>query len=255
MNPHLPPLIELQTLDLRIQEITDQHARTPALLEAAEAPFRDAQLQLKQITAALEASTKERRDRERDLDAHEGQVDKLRARLSELKTNKEYQAHLFEIEMANKKKAEIEEQILGLMERVEQQQEAAKQAKARAAEAERAFAEEKQRIETQAAALQEEVTRLEHKRKALSAATDPTLLARYNKLKGTRKDALAPVRNGICFGCRLQLPPQLVAEVKRSDALLSCSYCHRILYWEGETVTVSAAPTSDSETEEAEETV
>lgn len=255
MNPHLPPLIELQTLDLRIQEITDQHARTPALLEAAEAPLRDAQQQVKLTASALEASTKERRDRERDLDIHEGQVDKLRARLTELKTNKEYQAHLFEIEMANKKKSEIEEHILTLMERVEQQQEAANQAKARAADAERIFAEEKQRIDAQAAALHEELTKLQQKRKQLSATADSTLLARYNKLKGTRKDALAPVRNGICIGCRLQLPPQLVAEVKRSDALLTCSYCHRILYWEGETVTVPAATSSDSETEEAEERV
>ena len=254
MNPQLPPLIELQTLDLRIQEITEQHRKTPILLDAAETPLREAQLQMKQSATALETSSKERRDRERDLEAHESQVDKLRARLTELKTNKEYQAHLFEIEMANKKKGEIEEHILILMERVEQQQQAAKDAKARAAELEQVYQGEKQRLESQAAVLRSELTGLEKKRAELAKAVDPTLLTRYNKLKVSRKDALAPVRNGICHGCRLQLPPQLVAEVKRSDALLSCSYCHRILYWEGEAVTESVAPPS-SEKEEAEETV
>jgi predicted nucleic acid-binding Zn-ribbon protein len=254
LNPQLPPLIDLQTLDLRIQEITEQHRKIPVLLDAAEAPLRESQLQMNQSATALEASTKERRDRERDLDVHEGQVDKLRARLTELKTNKEYQAHLFEIEMANKKKGEIEEHILTLMERVEQQQQAAKDAKARAMEAEKIYTGEKQRLESQAATLKAELTELEKKRAQLAQAVDSSLLARYNKLKGSRKDALAPVRNGICFGCRLQLPPQLVAEVKRSDALLSCSYCHRILYWEGEAVTesVGAPP---SEKEEAEEIV
>jgi uncharacterized protein len=254
LNPQLPPLIELQTLDLRIQEITDQHRKTPALLQAAETSLRDAQQTLKQTTADLEAFTKQRRDRERDLEIHEAQVDKLRARLTELKTNKEYQAHLFEIEMANKKKGEIEESILSLMERVEQNQEAATQAKTRATDAERSYAEEKTRVDTLAAGLAQELAELEKKRAGLAKAVEPALLARYDKLKVTRKDALAPVRNGICFGCRLQLPPQLVAQVKRSDALLSCSYCHRILYWEGEPVTVSATqPRSDKE--EAEETV
>jgi predicted nucleic acid-binding Zn-ribbon protein len=253
LNPHLAPLLELQALDLRIQEITDQHRKTPVLLETAEAPLREAQQQLKTVTASLEALTKERRDRERDLDVHETQADKLRARLTELKTNKEYQAHLFEIEMANKKKADIEDHILSLMERIEQQQQAAAEAKARAADAERAFQDEKRRLEIQAAALREELTGLEHKRAELTVGIEPTLLARYNKLKGTRKDAIAPVRNGICFGCRLQLPPQLVAEVKRSDALLSCSYCHRLLYWEGEPVSVPATPRRDTAKVEEEE--
>ena len=46
----------------------------------------------------------------------------MKSRLSELKSNKEYQAHLFEIEVANKKKGVIEEKILLCMEKIEQLQ-------------------------------------------------------------------------------------------------------------------------------------
>ena len=46
----------------------------------------------------------------------------MKSRLSELKSNKEYQAHLFEIEVANKKKGSIEEKILLCMEKIEQLQ-------------------------------------------------------------------------------------------------------------------------------------
>jgi hypothetical protein len=38
----------------------------------------------------------------------------------------------------------------------------------------------------------------------------------------------------MCAGCRLQIPPQLVAEVKRSQDLHTCPYCHRMLYWDGD---------------------
>src|SRR6185295_7431935 len=83
--------------------------------------------------------------------------------------------------------------------------------------------------------LSADLTRLDNKRGQLTSAVEADLLVRYSKLKQSRKDlALAPVRNGICFGCRLQLPPQLVAEVKRSEVLHACTYCQRILYWEGE---------------------
>jgi predicted nucleic acid-binding Zn-ribbon protein len=256
LNQHLAPLIELQAIDLRVAEIKEQQRKTPELVEAAEAPFRAATLLLKETTATVEQLLKERRERERDLETHEAQVDKLKAGVTELKTNKEYQARLFEIEMANKRKGEVEEQVLLLMERIEAKQQEIKQAKARATEAERLFTQEKQRLEATTAALLSELSQLEQKQGTVAAKLDRHLLDRYNKLKATRKDlALAPVRNGTCFGCRLQLPPQLVAEVKRSEDLQTCSYCQRILYWEGEPVSASTVSPTSLEEDDVEETV
>ena len=251
------PLIDLQTLDLRMAEIKDSQRKLPVLLETAQAPFNEASKQVADLTALLEAATKDRRSLEKDLEAHESQTEKMRARLSELKTNKEYQAHLFEIEMANKKKGEIEERILVYMEKVEQHQKDIKEAQARKAEAEKQFAEEKARLDTQQAALTAELSELEQKHKEIAVTVEKGLLARYTKLKASRKDqALAPVRNGICFGCKLQISPQLVAEVKRSNSLLTCPFCSRLLYWEGEAVTESApAAASKHADDEAGESV
>lgn len=244
MNPSLPLLIKLQGLDLRIMEIKDRQRKTPELIQAAEAPLQEATTRLKHASAEVEALVKERRNNEKDLEIHEAQTEKLKARLPELKTNKEYQAHLFEIEMANKKKGEIEDRILALMERIEQKQQEVKQMQARVAEAERQSAEEKRKLEQQAADFVTELAELDQKHKEVVGLLDSGLLERYTKLKAMRKDlALAPVRNGTCLGCRLQLPPQLIAEVKRSDELQTCTYCHRILYWEGEIPT--PAPTSE----------
>ena len=245
MNPQLRPLIDLQTLDLRMAEIKDSQRKLPVLLETAQAPLNDATKQLADLTAALDAATKERRNHEKDLEAHDSQTEKMRARLSELKTNKEYQAHLFEIEMANKKKGEIEERILLCMERIEQHQKTAKEAQAKKAEAEKQFAEDKARLDAQQASLTAELTELEQKHKEIAVGVEKNLLTRYTKLKASRKEqALAPVRNGICFGCKLQLPPQLVAQVRRGDTLLNCNYCHRMLYWEGEPVSESTTTAS-----------
>lgn len=240
MNPQLPPLIALQALDLRIAELKELQRKTPEIIHAAEAPLREATGLLAEAKASLDVLLKERRDRERDLEAQEAHIEKLKARQSELKTNKEYQAHLFELELGNKKKGEIEEQILLYMERVEARQQDVRRVQARVADAERVFGQEKSGQETRAADQVKELADLEEKHRAVAIAVEKDLLALYTKLKAVRKDlALAPVRDGICFGCRLQLPPQLVTAVKRSDELQTCSYCHRILYWEGEPVSTS----------------
>ncbi len=254
MNPQLHPLIDLQTLDLRMAEIKDSQRKLPVLLETAQAPLNELTKQVADLTALLDAATKERRSLEKDLEAHESQTEKMRTRLSELKTNKEYQAHLFEIEMANKKKGEIEERILVYMEKIEQHQKDIKEAQARKAEAEKQFAEEKARLDAQQVALTAELSELEQKHKEIAVKVEKALLARYTKLKASRKDqALAPVRNGICFGCKLQISPQLVAEVKRSNALLSCPFCNRMLYWEGEPMSKAAAATGAPDKQQQDE--
>jgi predicted nucleic acid-binding Zn-ribbon protein len=49
--------------------------------------------------------------------------------------------------------------------------------------------------------------------------------------KHTGDFGLVPVDSGSCGGCHMKLPPQLVQDAKRGTAMISCSYCGRILYW------------------------
>lgn len=248
MNPQLQPLVQLQGLDLRGAAIKEQRRKIPDRLHTAEQPLHHARQLLEKTSARAEAAMKARRERERELEAQEAHIEKMKARASEIKKNVEYQAHLFEIQMAGKKKEEIEEQILLLMDEVEQQQKAVQEARSLVTEAEAAFGKEKAELEALEARLAAELGELDQQRKAVEASADRSLLDRYNKLKNTRKDlALAAIRGGICSGCRLQIEPQLVAEVKRSEKLVSCSYCQRILYWEDE---APAAPESTTKSAE-----
>ncbi len=235
MNHKLTPLVELQKYDLRMMEIHDLRRKIPDRVHAAEAPLREAAQLLKETTLALDALSKERRTHEKDLEVHEAQVDKMKSRLSELKTNKEYQAHLFEIDLANKKRGDFEDKILVSMEKIDQLQRTAKEAEEKVKTLEAAFAQEKRVLDEQDRVLAAELAELEARYGKAAAQVDKTLLERYTEIKARRKDqALAAVRGGICSGCRLQIPPQLIAQVKRSEDLHVCPYCRRMLYWEGE---------------------
>ena len=245
MNQNLFPLIELQKLDLRITEIKDQRRKIPERLQAVDAPLREAQHQHQQTSASVDMFIKERRSHEHDLDAHESHIEKMKSRLSELKSNKEYQAHLFEIEVANKKKGDIEEKILLCMEKIEQLQRTAKEAQEKLSATEKAFTQEKQVLDQLERTLSTELADLEAQQQARSAHVEKGLLSRYNTIKAARKDQpLAEIKEGICSGCRLQLPPQLISEVKRSQDLHTCPYCRRMLYWDGQ-ISVETAPGLD----------
>lgn len=233
MNPQLQFLIELQKFDLRIFEILEQRQHIPELIKTAQAPSLELAHRLKVIKEAGEVLTKERRSSEQELSVQEEHIHKIRGRLNELKTNKEYQAHLFEIELARKKKDLLEEAVLTVLERIEQNEKEAKELEERLREAEQRFGSETAQLESQVNKLNQELSELEHQHQEHARRMDAKILARYSKLKSARKGfAVAQVRNGTCSGCRLQIPPQLIAEVKRGDELLNCTYCYRILYWE-----------------------
>ena len=44
--------------------------------------------------------------------------------------------------------------------------------------------------------------------------------------------AVAPVQNGTCQGCNMNIPPQLFNQLQRGDSIELCATCNRIIYWD-----------------------
>ncbi len=70
---------------------------------------------------------------------------------------------------------------------------------------------------------------LKHKRQLLSASIDPQAIELYQELKKQKGQAIAKVEQGICCGCRISLPTTELQRA-RSDSLVQCGSCGRILF-------------------------
>ncbi len=258
MKEHLDRLIALQEADLRLEEIAERKRRIPELVEAARQPLLTAQATLDSLKQEVDKLTKDRKSCEQDLAEQEQTISKLQDRTTkgEIKTNREYQAHLVEIELAKKKKGEIEEQLLILMDQVDTRKRDLAQAEAATKEADKRFTAEKASLEGSVGALDEELAALRQKRETMIAAIEPSLLRTYEKLRRSKKGhALAGVnKDGSCMACRLHVQPQVVAEVKRAATIHTCEHCQRILYWTGEPVQIIPKEERKADEVEVEET-
>jgi len=210
------------------------------MIEAAGRPLQVAQADRDSLKKDFDLALHDRKSREQDLAVQEQAISKLedRAVKGEIKTNKEFQAHRFEIELAKKKKGEIEDQLLLLMEQVDTKKKELARVEEAVKTSEQRFNAEKTTLEGSVGALEAELAEVTRKRKEMAAGVEPSLLRTYEKLRVTRKgQALAGVtKEGNCRACRLQIEPQVVSDVKRANTVLTCSYCHRILYWAGDPV-------------------
>ena len=233
MNFQLSLLVQLQQLDLKLHDLEKQQQQIPGRLHAAQSPVDQARKRAEDLKTLLETIAAQRRSSEDDLSAYENHVHKMRARLNELKTNKEYQAHLFEIDLVNKKKDGLEERVLLAMEQGEEKQKELEEVEKLLQDVMQTLEREKGELEALSAKLAHEVAQIEQEKQGLIASLEKQVHHRYTMLKSSMKlVVVATVQGETCQGCQLQIPPQLVANVKRADDLLTCPYCHRILYYE-----------------------
>jgi predicted nucleic acid-binding Zn-ribbon protein len=154
--------------------------------------------------------------------------------MTEVKTNKEYQALLSEIETFKEAGGRIEEEILLVMDEIDElKKQLSRREKEIAVTLEKVEAEKR---EIQAKMEQDEVVWKEKsaRKEVLSKKVESKLFKLYNMLREKRQGiGMVSIKNETCQGCFVNVPPQLFIEVQKNNAINRCPNCNRILYWDG----------------------
>ncbi len=230
MKEALQLLMRLQELESKIRMHDRQEASFPQEIEKIQAEIDRRAEAFQREVEEIETLEKERRQKERDLEAAAEQIKKIQGRLTEVKTNKEYQAFLTEIDHLKEKMDQYEVEIIERLEQVDNLRGTLKGK-------ERIYLEEKEKLETQKTELEEKLAHLPEDLKGLKARREdlekkipPDLLKRYRTLLEKRAGiAVVFARNEICQGCHMNIPPQLYNQVQKCEQILTCPHCNRIL--------------------------
>ena len=78
---------------------------------------------------------------------------------------------------------------------------------------------------------EEALALLDSKIAELAGRLDPGIMRRYRDLISTQDRAVAPVLNGICYGCFVATPTAWSSEAGRNDSVGVCAHCGRFLYY------------------------
>jgi uncharacterized protein len=226
-------LLIIQDRDRKIAQLKRESDDLPVRVKEIKSRLDTHRESLKAAHEDIKKNAAATKQAEIEIDVCKQKIMKFREQQLQIKSNDEYRILEHEIAVVQKDIRNLEDQELALMEQAEslrkmiaEREKDLKQEEARANQDEEVL---KQRLDN----IHVEIHHLQVDRDSQASETDPTWLARYDRIFKRMADyALVPVENAGCGGCHMKLPPHVVHEAKRGLAITQCSFCSRILYWQ-----------------------
>jgi uncharacterized protein len=235
LNSELSHLITLQDTEIEIKQLREEIESLPARREELERRFAESVKEYLAIKQELEDAQASRRRLEGDLEHEQQKHQKFKNDLMKATNEREYTTAVREIDIARKAISALETEVLKLMESIE---------KLDAQVTERAPEMESRRVEVDrqlkewlaaADANQQRLETLRAERGAKMQSLSPVARATYERLSRMRSGfALAEARDYSCMACRMKIRPQVFADIRKGDSIITCESCGRILYFKVE---------------------
>ena len=232
MEETMKLLIALQACDIRIKEKLALKEKGPAAVRKREEGLAAAEALLQEKMGKLDAHNSLSRETEMEIQDLDERLKKAETKLASIASNKEYKAALKEIESIKHEKETLEISVIELLEQKDELVRVCDDNQKKAKELKQQFDQDKKQILKDMKSLDKDLRKLEKERVRCCKATDPSLLKKYDVLRGHKAGvAITSVIKGVCQACHMAIPPQKFNELIRGDKLMNCPTCARIMYW------------------------
>ena len=234
MQNTLRLLIELQEIEKKVRTLTEQKARAPIQIALMKEKESEAAVRVEEKQEMLKSAQRLRKELEREVEDLEGRQNKSKQRLLEVKSNKEYQATLKEIDDVENLIRKREDLIIEQMEVAESLAEEIREHERLLSEAHKRLEQEGAQLEKEAAKADTLIASLEEQKERLKPQIPAAMWHKYQLLSANRGGvALAPVNQCTCQVCHMNLPPQIFIDLQKNETMMHCPNCQRIIYWVG----------------------
>jgi len=226
-------LIKLQAVDLEVKHIQDKKEEGPKGLRHIEKKAKEQEEDLKAVLGTQEELKQKKKGKETELEDEIAHLKKCQGKLMAIKTNREYQALLKEIEEIKKANRKREDEIVAVMEDIERLEKEIKEKQEELSKIREEITIEKGKLDSLFHKYDKELAKFEGNRKTMVKDIPEELLKRYDFLRSKRNGlAVVGVLNAVCLGCHMNIPPQLYNELLKEKKMIYCPSCQRIIYYQ-----------------------
>ena len=229
-------LVKLQDVEIDADRIKDKLNGVDQRFEELDHKLAECKKLIETQESVVNELNQKYRDYEADVRQNLDSIKKSEAKLSTVKTNKEYQSSLKEIDSLKDKNSKLEDDMIEFLDQIEEAENTLKEKAAEFSTLEAQVKTEKETIQKEAEEGRLNLDRLDAEWQTVSGGIDAELLATFKQVQANQNDkvGIIAVKDAVCQGCHMNIPPQMYNELQRGDSLKKCPMCQRMIYWKGE---------------------
>jgi uncharacterized protein len=245
VKAELQKLIALQNLDTSIRKLEKDLEAIPQRRAEIEGEFDRRAFEIRALESRRDDAKHARARLENEVTEQKGRAERAERNLMSSKKQDEYTAAIREADAARKQISALETQILEQMENLEQAEAALKE---RADEIATMNSDREARLkgfDEETRAQSELLAKQRIEREQVFANLPGSMSGMYARIKARIRDgvAVAEARNRSCTACFMSLRPQVMAEIRRGEEVITCDNCGRILYFVADSLQADTAAT------------
>lgn len=236
MNKYLQDLIKLSKFDKAISmfepKIENEKAKLATFIETAESIKKS----INDIYLEIDEIKSKRTKNNIHLAELKSKLEDIAKKNKDIQTEKELKALQLEEEIAKEQISFANEEIERLDTLASAKEEELKELQEKLAEEEESIKDIQLAVDNTIEEINKERNVVYQERSELLEKFDNKILTFYEKIKRWAKDsAVVPVKKQACYGCYMKINDKTYAEVIKSEEIINCPHCGRILYKEDET--------------------
>ncbi|TLP37026.1 zinc ribbon domain-containing protein [Arcobacter arenosus] len=236
MNKYLEDLVKLSKYDIAISmfepKIENEKAKLSTFVEVAES----IKSQINDTYAQIDDVKSKRTKNNIHLAELKTKLEDISRKNNEVSNEKELKALQLEEEIAKEQVSFANEEIIRLDEIAVAKEEELKELQGKLTEEEESIKEIQISVDNAIEEINQERNNVSQERGQLLEKFDKKILTFYEKIRRWAKDtAVVPVKDQACYGCFMKINDKTYSEVIKSEEIINCPHCGRILYKEEET--------------------
>ncbi len=170
---------------------------------------------------------------ELEVSALQDQLKKLKSMMMAIKTNKEYDALVSQIDSVRESINEKETTLLEIIERIEILENGIDDLRKKSTETKKQNDDQLSILQEKMDSVGSKVQMKDDERQNIIVRVPKRMMSIYERIRKNRGGSVViTVKKRACGACFKALPPHRIQELKRGDQLITCDNCGRLLVWQ-----------------------
>ena len=226
-------LVSLQEIDTELIQLKNRMEEAPRHLENLQNELKNLEEQKSHIEERVKLLSEQKKKLQNDIEQDSDKIKKSKNKLMMVSNTKEYHAMMREMDNLEKLNRFREEELNNLLEDLQTQQTKKEELNNEFQSLQDELATTQATLDSELQQIHERIQELEKDREKACADVPVPILSRYNFIKDRlHNPVIVSVRQSVCTGCFISIPPQSFVEIQKGEQILSCPNCQRLIYWE-----------------------